>query len=86
MKTFFGESIQDFNVKIYSNAELLKQPWWEEKCPPMSVAPDRRGATMTLQELFSQPKTYEETPFNPKYRIMLLNEPEFFRYTKNIEL
>jgi hypothetical protein len=86
LKTLFGESTQDFNVKIYSNDDLLKQSWWEEQCPPMSVDPDRKGATITLEELFSQPKTYEETPFNPKYRIMVLNEPEFFRYTKNIEL
>ena len=86
LKNFFGKSKTFSDVKLHSNADLIKQPWWEERCPPMSVDTDRKGISMTLEELLGNTKTYDESPFNPKYRIMLLDEPEILRNTKNIEL
>jgi hypothetical protein len=86
LKDFFGESKTQIPIRVYSSEELLNQPLWVEHCPPMSVDTDRRGQVIKLEALLGKPYFIEESRFNPKFRIMMLNKPEIFRNTKNIEL
>ena len=88
LNTIFGVST-NFNKsdpKHYTEVELLRESWWDEKCPPLSVPISRRGATQTLEDMLKNKNSSitEEHPFNPKYRIMILNEPEIHR-KPNIE-
>ena len=88
LKTFFGSSISFNKLKVYSENDLLKQDWWDEKCPPISgKIPRRNEPIKSVQEIIQNKNfnSHEEYPFNPKYRIMILRKPEINR-DKNIEL
>lgn len=81
LKTFLGTSISINRLKAYKDADLLEQNWWDEKCPPLSVPIQRRSASQSLLEILKNnySNTKEEYPFNPKYRIMILREPDIHR-------
>lgn len=81
LKTFLGASISFNKLKAYKDADLLEQNWWDEKCPPLSVPIQRRSASQSLEQILKNnySNTKEEYPFNPKYRIMILREPDIHR-------
>lgn len=81
LKTFWGTSISFNKLKAYKDADLLEQNWWDEKCPPLSVPIQRRSASQSLEQILKNnySNTKEEYPFNPKYRIMILREPDIHR-------
>jgi hypothetical protein len=81
LRTFLGTSKKFNKLKPYKDKELLEQNWWDEKCPPLSVPIQRRGASQSLDEILKNnySNITEEYPFNPKYRIMILREPDIHR-------
>jgi hypothetical protein len=82
LSTFLGESISFNKLQIYKQEDLLKQDWWDETCPPISGDIPRRNQRIpTVKEILENknPNIIEEYPFNPKYRIMILNKSEINR-------